>query len=161
MRYTFLSKIIFSNSKHIINGISSLVGLIIIVVISTAIGVGLYLYVNKMFIISTPRSTIIEIPFTCYNISYNGYENRVLCLVYNDLDIVLPLKIYLENGSIINYNLKPSTMNIIGCEKPSNITGWYECSTLRNRIIYVESAIDNIKVKISILYKDFKPIVVK
>ncbi len=163
MRYTFLfkNKNIFSNSKHIINGVSTLVGMIIIVVISTAIGVGLYLYMNRVFIVSTPRNTVIEISFTCYNISYNGYENGILCLVYNDLDTTLPLNIYLENGSIVNYDLKPSTMNIIGCEKPSNITGWYKCNTLRSRIMYVESVGDSAKVKISILYKDSKPIVVK
>ncbi len=160
MKCKFFSKSIFF--KHAIYyGISSLIGLIIIVAISVAMGIGLYLYTNNVFNISVPRNTPIEIMLTCYNISYSSNRNGILCFAYNNLNIALPLKIYLENGSIINYDLRPSILNSIGCDKSSNITGWNSCGILKSRIIYVDSTVNNTKIRISILYKDLKPILVK
>jgi len=138
-------------------GISSLVGMVIIVAMSVAIGLGLYAYTSNIFSISTPRNIPVELTLTCYNISYDVNGSGILCFIYNNLDAVLPLRIYFENGYIMNYTLLPSTLNVIGCSKQSSITGWWECETIRSRILYVECVSCSDKVRISILYKDYRP----
>jgi len=139
-------------------GVSSLVAMVIIVAISVVIGVGLYMYTHNIFSISTPRDNPIELTLTCYNISVSANGSGYICFTYNSLGYNISLRIYLENGSIVNYSLSPYSLNVIGCSKTNNTTDWLVCNPIRSRIIDVECISCRDRVRIEVLYKDSRPI---
>ncbi|ADM28677.1 hypothetical protein Igag_1883 [Ignisphaera aggregans DSM 17230] len=142
------------------HGVSSLVGMAIIVAISVIIGMGLYMYTHNIFSISTPRDSPIEMTLTCYNISVSVNESGYICFAYNSLGYNISLGIYLENGSIINYSFSPYSLNVIGCSKTNSTIDWFMCNPIKSRIIYVECISCEKSVRMKVLYKDFRSVIV-
>ena len=115
---------------HLYKAITGFVALLILLSISVAIGVAVFLNLNTMYSISNPFiNEKIELKIRCFLVTTDGY----LCIASNPLGSPINIRLHLANGSIYEFVVQPNTVAPVPC------TSSGLCKDLRDKIIYGEA----------------------
>jgi hypothetical protein len=141
MRNSIFNKNLFST------GLTGFIAVVIILTLSIAIGVSVYINMNSVFGIAKPPLSNAKIRIMCYLIGMNitspstvsSSNSSYLCLVSNPLAYNVKLRLYLSGRD------KPIELNIDALAvKPlfCNVTSAM-CRAISTRILYAEAALSD------------------
>uniref|UniRef100_A0A7C4BCP5 Uncharacterized protein n=1 Tax=Ignisphaera aggregans TaxID=334771 RepID=A0A7C4BCP5_9CREN len=116
--------------------LSGLVAVVVILALSVAIGVVVYINVSRVFEASKPPISNAVIRVVCYNLS-----NSYLCLASNPLEYKVSVKLYLYNGSgqgawAREESLEPLSAKPLFCDKENQM-----CQSVPMKIVCGEAVL--------------------
>lgn len=118
--------------------LSGLVAVVVILALSVAIGVVVYINVSRVFEASKPPISSTVIRVVCYNLS-----SRYLCLASNPLEYKVSVKLYLYNESsqrawTREESFEPLSARPLFCDKENQI-----CQPVSMKIAYGEAVLSD------------------
>jgi len=129
--------------------LSGLVAVAIILVLSVAIGVSVYISIGRVFEASRPPVSSAEVRVVCYLITSNS---SYLCLASNPLEHRVTLKLYLQDSEkALIEELEPLSVKPLFCSNSLQ-----KCVLVSKRILYANamaSSNGGQRLRVSVVYR--------